>query len=66
MNIRLYSLIDAGVPQSDALTLIQRKMGHSDISSTLHYLKQVQEEASGDEKAEHVYEYLFDREEFEF
>ncbi|CAM3742696.1 MULTISPECIES: tyrosine-type recombinase/integrase [Halomonas] len=63
---RLYSLIDAGVPQSDALTLIQRKMGHSDISSTLHYLKQVQEEASGDEKAEHVYEYLFDREEFEF
>jgi integrase len=62
---RLYSLIDAGVSQSDALTLIQSKMGHSDISSTLHYLKQVQEEASGDEKAEHVYEFLFDHEDFE-
>ncbi|NQY63687.1 MAG: site-specific integrase [Alteromonadaceae bacterium] len=62
---RLHSLMDAGLPQSDALTFVQTKMGHSDLGTTLHYLKQVNEEACGDEKAERVYEYLFNLEDFE-
>jgi len=63
---RLYTLLDAGIPQSDAFTFLQNKLGHSDLGTLLHYLQQVQEDASGAEKAEHVYDYLFNLSEFEF
>jgi hypothetical protein len=63
---RLNSLLDAGVDQSDALAFIGVHLGHEGLATTLHYLKQVQEKASGHEKAEHVYGYLFDLHEQDF
>ncbi len=63
---RLLTLIKAGVDSDDALNFIQNKLGHSNLSTTTQYLKQVKEKASGDQKAEIVYDFMFNMEEFEF
>ena len=62
---RLKALMDSGIPQSDALTFVQSKMGHSNLATTLHYMKQTEQEASGDEVLEHVYDFLFDNNNFD-
>jgi site-specific recombinase XerD len=62
---RLKTLIDNGLSQSDALTFIQNKLGHEDMGTTLHYLKQTSESLSAFQKAEEAYEYLFSIDDFE-
>lgn len=57
---RLFSLIDSGMPQSEALTYIQAKLGHEDIGTTLHYLRQVESKKSPEELAEIAIDHLFD------
>ena len=62
---RLKALIDSGLNQSDALTFVQNRLGHESMSTTLHYLKQIQETSSAFQKAEEAYEYLFAINDFE-
>lgn len=57
---RIKQLINSGIDQSDALTYIQNRMGHSDLKTTFYYLKQINEEKSADELAEIVYNFIFD------
>ena len=57
---RLFSLLDAGMPQSKALTHIQSMLGHDDIETTFHYLRQVEGHKSPEELAEIAIDHLFE------
>lgn len=60
---RLFALLDSGAEQSNALTYIQVRLGHTDLKDTFHYLRQTQGAKSSDELAELALEYLLDIEE---
>jgi integrase len=57
---RLFSLLDAGMKQSDALVFVQTKMGHEKLATTLEYLKQTEGAKSADELSEIALNHLFD------
>lgn len=63
--MRLFSLLDAGMKQSDALTFIQDHLGHSALRMTLHYLRQTEKYKSADELAEIAIDHLHNLEDFE-
>ena len=60
---RLFSLLDAGMAQSSALEIVQMLLGHEDLATTLHYLRQVEGNKSPEELAELALDHLYEFEE---
>jgi integrase len=56
---RLKALLNAGMQQGDALSFIQSKLGHSDLTTTLHYLKQAEGRDEAFKWAEVALDHLF-------
>ncbi len=62
---RLFSLLDSGMSQSLALEYIQGMLGHEDLWTTFHYLKQLDSSKSPEELAEIALDHLYDIAEME-
>lgn len=56
---RLKALLNARMQQGDALSFIQSKLGHSDLTTTLHYLKQAEGRDEAFKLAEVALDHLF-------
>ena len=62
---RLFSLLDAGMAQSSALEIVQMLLGHEELATTLHYLRQVEGNKSPEELAEIALDHLYEIEEMD-